>query len=62
MPAPEEVLVQCAHGAEHRVPVPHGTHIHPIPFLIRLADVILHDEDMAGGGAFGCWVQQPNEL
>jgi hypothetical protein len=33
-----------------------------IPLLIRLADITLHDEDVAGGGAFGCWVQLPKEL
>jgi hypothetical protein len=62
MPALEEVLNQCAHGAEHRIPVPHGTCIYPIPLLIRLDDITLHDEDMVGGGAFGCWVQLPKEL
>jgi hypothetical protein len=42
--------------------MPHSTHIHPIPLLIRLVEITLHDVDIGGGGAFGCWVQQPKEL
>jgi hypothetical protein len=62
MPAPEQVLGQGPHGAEPWIPMPHSTRIEQVPLLVRLALLVLQDENPAGGGALQRWVLQHREL
>jgi hypothetical protein len=51
MLALEQVLGQGPHSVEPGIPVPYSTRIEQVPLLVRLALLVLQNENPVGGGA-----------